>query len=188
MPNVNVNPAIKVDLGLDAPNADILRVSYVTPDEFPLAQTLQFSNTPETLIFNSVDVPSSRITVDPATGVFTFVQAEYTMFSLLVQLVREVGGTAGVDWMVFVETSVDGGVTWMPLAASTRRVSFTKAEVNEFRQASLIAPIRATQGTKFRFRHSVTDASRNVSVISQPSDGIAPSGAGILVGFFSVRQ
>lgn len=165
---------------------DSMRASYVTQDANPLKQTLQANDAPETLILNTLDLPSSHLTVDLGAGVFTFIEDEDVMATISAQVIREVGGSGLVNWVMFVETSIDNGATWVPLPGSARRVSFTSQEANEHRFVDFTAPVTATAGTKFRFRHTTNDATKQVSVVSEPALNGAPTSAGLIVGFYSV--
>lgn len=193
--NSAMNPLIRTKIDLkEQVSVDLLpqlgdsmRASYVTQDANPLKQTLQANDTPETLTLNTIDLPSAHLSVDVATGVFTFNDDEDAMATISAQVIRETGGSGIVNWVMFVETSVDNGVTWTPLPGSARRVSFTSQEANEHRFVDFTAPITALAGTKFRFRHATNDATKQVSVISEPAQNGAPTSAGLIVGFFSVK-
>lgn len=192
--NSALNPMIRTKIDLkEQVSVDLLpqlgdsmRASYVTQDSNPLKQTLQANDTPETLILNTLDLSSAHLTVDLPTGVFTLLEDEDVMATISAQVIRETGGAGLVNWVMFVETSVDNGSTWVPLPGSARRVSFASQEANEHRFVDFTAPVAATAGTKFRFRHATNDASKQVSVVSEPALNGAPTSAGLIVGFYSV--
>lgn len=166
--------------------SDILRVVSITQDANDLKQTLSANDTPEVITFNDVQVVSSRVTVDPATGIFTFNTNESLIASISTQIMREVsGGGANVYWTLFSEYSDDNGATWTPVDGSARRQTMDGAQTNEVRFVDYTAPVVGQIGRMFRFMHVTNDATKLVGTVSQAASGGAPSSSGVIVGFYS---
>ncbi len=167
------------------PKGCITRALYVTTDANDAKQTLAADSTPETVIFNNLDVEGTCATIDGATGVITLLTNEPSLASMSVQVLREGSGAASVWWAIFAETSADGNV-WTPLAGSTRYISLSSQEVSELRTVSYTLPIRATDGAMYRFRHATNDASKQVSIISKGAVGSIPSASGVVFGLYTL--
>lgn len=162
-----------------------MRVSYIPTGNQDLKQTLVANNTAQTIVFDNLSVVHHHITADLETGVLTFAHDTDAVFSISAQVIREVGGGDAV-WVLFVEVSEDG-INWTPVDGSSRRMSFTSQDVDEYRFLDLTASIRVTGGTRMRFRHGTNDASKGISIIAQAATGGAPSSAGVIVSLFTIN-
>lgn len=164
--------------------ADLFRAVYLTPDELPIKQTLAANDTPEVIQFNAIQIQSSHVDLDLATGVFTFAKNEGDVLAVSVEVLREQSGGV-IVWAFFGQTSVDGGATWQDLEGSTRRRTFASQDTNLEKHFDFTSVVESTNGLKFRLLHVTDDASKVVSIVSDPASGGAPSSAGVIVSLYS---
>lgn len=170
------NPAV--------PNADLFRAVYLTPDASTIKQTLAANDTSEVIQFTEVQIPSDHVELDLATGIFTLKKNEADIFAVSIEVLRELTGGV-ITWGFFAETSIDDGATWQPLEGSTRRRTFASQDTNLEKHFDFTSGIDSAVGLKFRLRHVTDDASKSVSIVSDPAGGGAPSSAGVIVTLYS---
>lgn len=169
-------------------SGDSARTSYLTTTSSPIKQIITANDTPQTISFTSVDVPSDSISVNTSLGEFTFLVGINAVFTVSAQVIREIGAAGIANWVMFADISTDNGLTWAPLSGSARRVSFASQSANEYRSVDFTASAAIAAGTKLRFRHATNDASKQIGIISAPAIGGTPSSAGFMASFFSVKR
>lgn len=162
------------------------RALYVTPDANDLKQTLQASNTPETLVFNVEQWSSPLIEANLAAGEFLYVWEHDLVLTFSIEVIRELTGSSDLTWTVFVEVSDDMGMNWIPFPGSSRTISMSTQSTNERKIVDFTVAIASIKNRLFRLRHSTSDATKNVSVISSGAANGNPSSAGIVIGFYGV--
>ncbi|WPJ50494.1 hypothetical protein RCIP0023_00452 [Klebsiella phage RCIP0023] len=191
--NSSVNPTVKVGANTytlystgNKPTVSAFRASYLTTAGSDSKQTLTASNTPQTLLVNTITAASSIITANTSTGTFLSNVTQGMMMSINAQIIREVTGGGDVYWMMFLETSPDG-TTWTPVTGSNRIVTLSSSTTNEMKQVDFSVAIQSTAGTYLRIRHACTDSTKTVSVISKDSlfAGV-PISSGLIVSFLTI--
>lgn len=191
--NSSVNPTVKVGTNTytlystgNKPTVSAFRASYLTTAGSDSKQTLTASNTPQTLLVNTVTAASSIITANTSTGTFLSNVTQGMMLCISAQIIREVTGGGDVYWMMFLETSPDG-TTWTPVTGSNRIVTLSSSTTNEMKQVDFSVAIQSTAGTYLRIRHACTDSTKTVSVISKDSlfAGV-PISSGLIVSFLTI--
>ncbi|BAQ02844.1 putative tail fiber protein [Klebsiella phage K64-1] len=168
------------------PTVSAFRASYLTTAGSDSKQTLTASNTPQTLLVNTITAASSIITANTSTGTFLSNVTQGMMLCISAQIIREVTGGGDVYWMMFLETSPDG-TTWTPVTGSNRIVTLSSSTTNEMKQVDFSVAIQSTAGTYLRIRHACTDSTKTVSVISKDSlfAGV-PISSGLIVSFLTI--
>lgn len=191
--NSSVNPTVKVGANTytlystgNKPTVSAFRASYLTTAGSDSKQTLTASNTPQTLLVNTITAASSIITANTSTGTFLSNVTQGMMLCISAQIIREVTGGGDVYWMMFLETSPDG-TTWTPVSGSNRIVTLSSSTTNEMKQVDFSVAIQSTAGTYLRIRHACTDSTKTVSVISKDSlfAGV-PISSGLIVSFLTI--
>lgn len=191
--NSSVNPTVKVGANTytlystgNKPTVSAFRASYLTTAGSDSKQTLTASNTPQTLLVNTITAASSIITANTSTGTFLSNVTQGMMLCISAQIIREVTGGGDVYWMMFLETSPDG-TTWTPVTGSNRIVTLSSSTTNEMKQVDFSVAIQSTAGTYLRIRHACTDSTKTVSVISKDSlfAGV-PISSGLIVSFLTI--
>ena len=169
------------------PLADVLRVSHRTTDTSPLRQTLLVSNSPETVVFNTLEVPSDgRVTIDLPSGELTFTEDFKAILTVSYQVVRETA-SGDTSWGSFVEFSLDDGMSWLPAEGTTRRITLTSGETSAIQSIDYTTVINVVAGEKIRLRHATDDSSRNVGLISMPESGGLPTSSGVTLGVYLIH-
>lgn len=191
--NSSVNPTVKVGANTytlystgNKPTVSAFRASYLTTAGSDSKQTLTASNTPQTLLVNTITAASSIITANTSTGTFLSNVTQGMMMSINAQIIRETTGGGDVYWIMFLETSTDG-TTWTPVIGSNRIVTLSSSTTNEMKQVDFSVAIQSTAGTYLRIRHACTDSTKTVSVISKDSlfAGV-PISSGLIVSFLTI--
>ncbi|AFA44805.1 putative structural protein [Klebsiella phage vB_KleM_RaK2] len=191
--NSSVNPTVKVGANTytlystgNKPTVSAFRASYLTTAGSDSKQTLTTSNTPQTLLVNTITAAASIITANTSTGTFLSNVTQGMMLCISAQIIREVTGGGDVYWMMFLETSPDG-TTWTPVTGSNRIVTLSSSTTNEMKQVDFSVAIQSTAGTYLRIRHACTDSTKTVSVISKDSlfAGV-PISSGLIVSFLTI--
>lgn len=162
------------------------RALYETPDANDLKQTLQASNTPETLILNVEQWSSPLISADLPNGVFEYTWDNDILLTISVEVIRELTGASDLFWTIFAEISDDQGQNWIQFEGSSRTISMSTQSTNEIKIVDFTVPVASIKGRWLRFRHSTTDATKAVSVISRAAQNGNPSSAGIIIGFYGM--
>ncbi|UYL05433.1 hypothetical protein DIDNDMLP_00448 [Klebsiella phage KP13-7] len=168
------------------PTVSAFRASYLTTAGSDSKQTLTASNTPQTLLVNTITAASSIITANTSTGTFLSNVTQGMMMSINAQIIRETSGGGDVYWIMFLETSTDG-TTWTSVPGSNRIVTLSSNTTNEMKQVDFTVAIQSTQGSYIRIRHACTDSTKTVSVISKDSlfAGV-PISSGLIVSFLTI--
>lgn len=191
--NSSVNPTVKVGANTytlystgNKPTISAFRASYLTTAGSDSKQTLTASNTPQTLLVNTITAASSIITANTSTGTFLSNVTQGMMMSINAQVIRETTGGGDVYWIMFLETSTDG-TTWTSVPGSNRIVTLSSNTTNEMKQVDFTVAIQSTQGSYIRIRHACTDSTKTVSVISKDSlfAGV-PISSGLIVSFLTI--
>ncbi|MEJ6520641.1 hypothetical protein PQI64_12865 [Shewanella bicestrii] len=164
----------------------LMRASYVTPDANSLKQSLTANYVAETILFNQVTVTDPSLSIDLATGEITALKDFSGMASLAATALREQTGAGEMEWGVFIEgfDQVNG---WQPYPGSLRPVTMSSQTTNEKRTIDYTISVEISAGTKFRWRHYTSDASRQVSIVSFAAANGLPSSAGAIVSFWGVK-
>ena len=191
--NSSINPTVKVGANTytlystgNKPTVNAFRASYLTTAGSDSKQTLTASNTPQTLLVNTITAASSIITANTSTGTFLCNVTQGMMMSINAQIIRETTGGGDVYWIMFLETSTDG-TTWTPVQGSNRIVTLSSSTTNEMKQVDFTVAIQSTQGSYIRIRHACTDSTKAISVISKDSlfAGV-PISSGLIVSFLTI--
>lgn len=162
------------------------RALYVTQDGNDAKQTLSLSNTPETIIFNEEQWASPLIQGNLAAGEFTYTWVNDLVLTVSVEIIRELTGAGDLTWTMFVEVSDDNGANWIQFPGSSRTISMATQSANERKIVDFTVAIASVKNRLFRLRHSTSDATKNVSVISSAASNGNPSSAGVIIGFYGV--
>ncbi|HDZ3731987.1 TPA: hypothetical protein RSW61_006012 [Vibrio harveyi] len=79
------------------------------------------------------------------------------------------------------------GNAWVPVEGSHRPMTLGFQFDNEKRPNDFTVSVALQAGQKFRWRHYVTDASSQVSLVSfAPVNGL-PSSAGVIMSFWGIK-
>ncbi|XDF79201.1 hypothetical protein AAFX60_018760 [Aliivibrio fischeri] len=163
----------------------LMRSSFITQDANPLKQTLAADNVPETVLFNETQIASPDLTVDLVNGEVTAVKEFNGMISVNALVLRESSPFASSDWGMFAEVFVNGA--WVEVDGSLRPLTLGFQFDNEKRPNDFTVSVSLEAGQKFRWRHYVTDASSQVSLVSFPSENGLPSTAGVIMSFWGIK-
>lgn len=164
---------------------DVFRAMYLTGTASDITQQLAANNTPLTAVFSVVQLASTSVSLNTATGIMTFNREGSYNLSLLADVRVALTGSV-LSWAMFLETSTDNGTTWTAVDGSTRRLVFDGQNANDQKPANLTMPIKVVVGQLFRVRHVTTTSNRQVSIVSRAASGGAPSAAGLILGISSV--
>lgn len=168
------------------PAVNAFRASYLTTAGSDSKQTVTASNTPQTLLVNTITAASSIITANTSTGTFLSNVTQGMMLTINAQIIRETSGGGDVYWMMFLETSTDS-TTWTSVPGSNRIVTLSSNTTNEMKQVDFSVAIQSTAGTYIRIRHACTDSTKTVSVISKDSLFVGvPISSGLIVSFLTI--
>jgi hypothetical protein len=158
---------------------------YLTLTGADIKQSLAVSNVAQIVTLTEHQWVTDLVTVTLPSGQFVFETAAGLMLSASFQILRETGGGT-IYWTVFVETSIDDGLTWQPYPGTARRIAMTSADVDDIKLVDLTLAVKGGVGERFRFMHATTNASKQVSIISQSAAGGAPSSAGAIISTLGV--
>lgn len=164
----------------------LMRASYVTSSGSSIKQTLVANNVAQTILFNQVTVADPALSIDLVTGEVTALKDFSGMASLAATALREQTGTGEVEWGVFIE-GFDAVNGWQPYPGSLRPVTMSSQTTNEKRTIDYTLAVEVLAGTKFRWRHYTTNASRQISIVSFAAANGLPSSAGAIMSFWGVK-
>ncbi|MGL5665206.1 MAG: hypothetical protein ACRDD9_03655 [Shewanella sp.] len=164
----------------------LLRASYVTPDANTLKQTLAANYVAQTIQFNQVTVADPSLSLDLLTSEITALKDFSGMASLAATALREQTGAGEMEWGVFIE-AYDAVHGWQALPGSLRPVTMSSQTTNEKRTIDVTLAVEILAGTKFRWMHYTSDASRQVSIVSFAAANGLPSSAGAIMSFWGVK-
>ncbi|MBU1392400.1 MAG: hypothetical protein KJ856_05750 [Gammaproteobacteria bacterium] len=164
----------------------LMRASYVTASGSNIKQILLADNVAQTILFNQVTVVDPALSIDLVTGEVTALKDFSGMASLAATALREQTGAGEVEWGVFIE-GYDAVNGWQAFPGSLRPVTMSSQTTNEKRTIDYTLAVEILAGTKFRWRHYTSDASRQVSIVSFAAANGLPSSAGAIMSFWGVK-
>lgn len=165
----------------------LLRASFVTPDANDAKQPLMADYVPETVKFNQIPLNDLAVDVDLVTGEVTFLKDFAGMASLSVSAWREQTGTSVIDWGIFIEAYDPTQMLWVPYEGSLRPITLNTQTTSEKRTIDYTISVDVVAGSKFRWRHYTSDASKQVSIISFAAANGLPASAGAIFSLWGVK-
>lgn len=165
----------------------LLRASFVTQDANDAKQTLTADYVPETVKFNQIPLNDLAVDVDLVTGEITFLKDFSGMASLSVSAWREQTGTSVIDWGIFIEAYDPTQMLWVPYEGSLRPITLNTQTTSEKRTIDYTISVDVVAGSKFRWLHYTSDASKLVSIISFAAANGLPASAGAIFSLWGIK-